>query len=183
MELIDTSIKDLKIIKSKFFKDERGYFFESFKNSNFEKFFPKIKFIQENESYSKKGVLRGLHFQQNPYSQAKLVRVVKGIVQDVAVDLRQGSETFGKYESVILSDENKYQFFIPKGFAHGFLVLSDYAVLSYKIDNDYSPTHESGIRYDDKNLNIDWKIDKSKLIISEKDLKLYTLTEIKKSLF
>ena len=168
MEIVNTKIKDLKILKPKFISDERGYFMESFKSN----LFSDINFIQDNESMSSKGVLRGLHFQEPPYSQSKLVRVVSGEVLDVAVDLRKESDTYGMYESIVLSSENKLQFFIPKGFAHGFVVLSKTAIFSYKVDNPYSKLHEGGIIYNDFTLNIDWKIDKSKLIISEKDINL-----------
>jgi len=178
MEIIKTSIEGLLIIKPKIFEDERGYFMESFKESFIKDNFPEIHFVQDNESKSSYGVLRGLHFQKPPFEQTKLVRVVKGVVQDVAVDLRTDSPTYGKYESIILSDENKKQLFIPKGFAHGFIVLSNEAVLSYKVDNLYSPKFESGIHYKDKNLNIDWKIEKKNIIVSDKDNKLICLKKI-----
>lgn len=179
MEIITTALKDLLIIKPKVFEDDRGYFMESFKQSFIEENFPGIKFIQENESKSNYGVLRGLHFQTAPYEQTKLVRVVKGKVLDIAVDLRKGSETYGKWESFILSSSNKKQLLIPKGMAHGFVVLSKTAVFSYKVDNVYSPGHESGIIYNDPNLNIDWKLSHSKLIISKKDKLLKTIEDLK----
>lgn len=170
MEIIKTSIEDLVLIQPKVFEDERGYFMESFKESFINHNFPDLKFIQDNESKSSYGVLRGLHFQKPPFEQTKLVRVINGKVLDVAVDLRPDSDTFGKYESVILSDKNKKQFLIPKGFAHGFVVLSKEAVFSYKVDNYYSPQHDSGIRYD--SFDIDWLIPTSEMIISEKDKNL-----------
>jgi len=172
MEIIKTSIQGLFIIKPKVFFDERGYFLESFKEDFFKKNFPEIHFIQNNESKSSYGVLRGLHFQKPPFEQTKLVRVIKGKILDIAVDLRKDSLTFGKYESIILSGNNKKQFLIPKEFAHGFVVLSKTAIVSYKVDNIYSPDHESGIIYNDQNLNIDWKLNNQDLTISKKDLKL-----------
>jgi dTDP-4-dehydrorhamnose 3,5-epimerase len=131
-----------------------------------------VNFVQENESESSRGVLRGLHFQNPPYMQSKLVRCVKGVVLDVALDLRKDSKTYGMFESAILTAENKNQLFIPKGFAHGFVVLSETAILSYKVDNYYNPESESGIIWDDHDLNIDWKLDKAEIIVSEKDTKL-----------
>ena len=147
MEIIKTFIEDLVIIQPKVFEDERGYFMESFKDSFIKENFPEIKFIQDNESKSSYGVLRGLHFQKPPFEQTKLVRVIEGEIQDVAVDLRKESPTYGKYYSIVLSGTNKKQLLIPKGFAHGFLTLSDYAILSYKVDEIYSPTHDFGIIY------------------------------------
>ena len=169
MEIIKTSIDGLVIIQPTVFEDERGYFMESFKESFIKENFPDIHFIQDNESRSSYGVLRGLHFQKSPYEQTKLVRVVEGEVLDVAVDLRQNSKTLGKYESVILSGKNKKQFFIPKGFAHGFLTLSSYATMLYKVDNPYSPNHDSGIIYNDSELNIHWGTHLKNPIISTKD--------------
>lgn len=175
MTVTDTFIKDLKIIEPKVFGDQRGYFFETWKKSDFEAagidFIP----VQQNESSSTYGVVRGLHFQLNPYSQAKLVRCVVGKVLDVAVDVRKGSPTFGKYFSVELSEENKRQFFIPRGFAHGFSVLSDYAVFSYLCDNVYNKESEGGIIFNDPELGIDWKIPQDKMILSDKDTKHPTL--------
>lgn len=175
MTVTDTFIKDLKIIEPKVFGDQRGYFFETWKKSDFEAagidFIP----VQQNESSSTYGVVRGLHFQLNPYSQAKLVRCVVGKVLDVAVDVRKGSPTFGKYFSVELSEENKRQFFIPRGFAHGFSVLSDYAVFSYLCDNVYNKESEGGIIFNDPELAIDWKIPQDKMILSDKDTKHPTL--------
>lgn len=172
MEILKTSIEGLVIIQPKVFEDERGYFMESFKENFIEETFPDVHFIQDNESKSKHGVLRGLHFQKPPFEQNKLVRVIQGEVLDVAVDLRKGSDSYGKYESTVLSGMNKKQFFIPKGFAHGFVVLSNEAILTYKVDNIYSYKHESGIIYNDKSLSIDWKVPSNKLTISAKDLTL-----------
>ena len=169
MEIIKTSIKDLIIIMPKVFEDERGYFMESYKVSLIKENFPEINFIQDNESKSSYGVLRGLHFQKPPFEQTKLVRVVEGEVQDVAVDLRPGSPTYGKHESIILSGKNKKQFLIPKGFAHGFLTLSKKAIVSYKVDNKYSHSHEEGIHFDDRILQINWKLKKRDIRVSVKD--------------
>ena len=169
MEIVKTSIEGLVIIQPKVFEDERGYFMESYKESFIKENFPDIYFIQDNESKSSYGVLRGLHFQKPPFEQTKLVRVVQGEVLDVAVDLRKNSPTFGKWESVVLSGDNKKQFFIPKGFAHGFVVLSKKAVFSYKVDNLYNISHESGINPLDTSLNIDWKISEDQLLLSIKD--------------
>ena len=178
MEIIKTSIKGLVIIQPKVFEDERGYFMESYKENFIKENFPDIHFIQDNESKSSYGVLRGLHFQKPPFEQTKLVRVIEGEVLDVAVDLRKKSSTYGKWESIILSGENKKQFLIPKGFAHGFVVLSMEAIFSYKVDNYYAPEYDSGIRYNDTSLDIDWKINTEKLIISTKDKELKTLDEL-----
>jgi dTDP-4-dehydrorhamnose 3,5-epimerase len=172
MEIVKTSIEGLVIIQPKVFEDERGYFMESYKESFIKENFPDIQFIQDNESKSSYGVLRGLHFQKPPFEQTKLVRVVQGEVLDVAVDLRKNSPTYGKWESVLLSWENKKQFFIPKGFAHGFVVMSDEAIFSYKVDNPYAPDYDSGIKYDDPILNIEWMIENDKLIVSPKDYRL-----------
>ena len=175
MTVTDTFIKDLKIIEPKVFGDQRGYFFEAWKKSDFEAAGIDFVPVQQNESSSTYGVVRGLHFQLNPYSQAKLVRCVVGKVLDVAVDIRKGSPTFGKHFSVELSEENKRQFFIPRGFAHGFSVLSDYAVFSYLCDNVYNKESEGGIIFNDPALGIDWKVPQDKMIFSEKDLKHPTL--------
>jgi dTDP-4-dehydrorhamnose 3,5-epimerase len=175
MTVTDTFIKDLKIIEPKVFGDQRGYFFETWKKSDFEAAGIDFTPVQQNESSSTYGVVRGLHFQLNPYSQAKLVRCVVGKVLDVAVDVRKGSPTFGKYFSVELSEENKRQFFIPRGFAHGFSVLSDYAVFSYLCDNVYNKESEGGIIFNDSELGIDWKIPQDKMILSDKDTKHPTL--------
>jgi dTDP-4-dehydrorhamnose 3,5-epimerase len=177
MKIIDTKISGLKIIEPKIFTDSRGSFKESYNSINFKKNFGEINFIQDNESVSKKGVLRGFHFQKPPFEQAKLVRCLIGTVIDVAVDLRTNSATFGRYEKVLLSEKNNKQLFIPRGFAHAFLVLSDYALFSYKVDNIYSPDHDSGIIWNDPELNIDWHFDKSEIIVSEKDSKLKFLKD------
>lgn len=170
MEYIKTEIEGVYVIEPKVFEDARGYFFEAFKSEDFKKNIGNIDFIQDNESKSSRGVLRGLHYQKGKYSQAKLVRVIKGRVLDVAVDLRKSSKTFGKHVMVELSGENKRQFFIPRGFAHGFLVLSDDAVFTYKVDNVYAPEHEASIRFDDKKLGIDWPLNPSEILTSKKDL-------------
>lgn len=172
MEIIKTSIDGLVVIQPRIFNDERGYFMESFKESFVKENFPDIYFIQDNESKSSYGVLRGLHFQNPPFEQTKLVRVIEGEVLDVAVDLRMNSPKFGKWESVILSGENKKQFLIPKGFAHGFVVLSKTAIFSYKVDNPYSKQHDSGIKYNDPTLNINWLIDNKTIKLSDKDRNL-----------
>lgn len=178
MNYIETEISGVWIIEPKVFKDARGYFMEAFKQAEFEQNIGKINFIQDNESCSSKGVLRGLHYQLAPYSQSKLVRVITGRVLDVAVDLRVGSFTFGKYVSVELSAENKRQFFIPQGFAHGFHVLSEEAVFTYKVDNPYMPSHERGLRFDDPAIGVDWGItDMDAVNLSEKDTKAPLLSE------
>ena len=174
MNFIKTKIPDLIIIEPTIFGDHRGYFLESFNQRKFEKHLNKIEFVQHNESKSTKGVLRGLHFQKPPYSQAKLVRCITGRVLDVVLDIRKGSPSYGKYEIVELSGENKRQLFVPRGFAHGFVVLSEEAIISYKVDNWYAPDHESGILWNDESLNIDWKIDDSEVILSDKDKELLT---------
>ena len=171
MKVIDTEIEGLVILEPQVFGDDRGYFFESFSLKRFEEKVSKTVFVQDNESKSKYGVLRGLHYQLPPYTQAKLVRVVKGRVLDVAVDIRKGSPTFGKHVAVELSEENKLQFFLPKGFAHGFAVLSEEAIFQYKCDEYYAPDHEGAIRYDDPELGIDWKLPVEDIILSEKDKK------------
>ena len=174
MEYIKTAIEGVFILKPHVFDDARGYFFEVWKKDEFEHHIGKIEFVQDNESKSSHGVLRGLHYQKGEYSQAKLVRVIKGKVLDVAVDIRKSSPTFGKYVMVELSDENKYQFFIPRGFAHGFLVLSDEAIFTYKVDNGYAPQQEASILWNDKDLNIEWPIAAEDIQTSEKDLKAST---------
>ena len=172
MTYTETEIPGVWIIEPKVFNDTRGYFMEAFKQEEFEKHIGKISFIQDNESCSSKGVLRGLHYQLAPYSQSKLVRVIKGCVLDIAVDVRKGSPTYGKYVAVELSDENKRQLFIPQGFAHGFHVLSDEAIFTYKVDNPYKPSHEGGIRYNDPTIHVDWHITADEVInLSEKDAK------------
>ena len=157
------------LIEPKVFHDARGYFMEAFKEEEFRTQVGEVHFVQDNESKSSFGVLRGLHYQKGDYSQAKLVRVIKGKVLDVAVDLRKESSTFGKYVSVELSEENKRQFFIPRGFAHGFLVLSEEAIFTYKVDNVYAPHAEASIRYDDPTIGIDWPIAPEQMLLSEKD--------------
>lgn len=169
MEIIQTSIEGLLVIEPKIFKDSRGYFFESFNQKEFEEKVGRINFVQDNESKSTYGVVRGLHFQNPPYSQSKLVRVVKGAVLDVAVDLRKDSATYGKYVAMELTEENHKQLFIPKGFAHGFSVLSQEAVFQYKCDNFYAPQSEGAILWNDEDINIDWRIPADKIIVSDKD--------------
>ena len=170
MEYKKTNIEGVWIMEPKVFNDNRGYFYEVWKQSDFDKNIGKhVEFVQDNESKSTFGVLRGLHYQKGEYSQAKLVRVLKGKVLDVAVDLRKDSPTLGKYVMVELSNENKRQFFIPRGFAHGFLVLSDQAIFTYKVDNVYAPQSEAGIRWNDETIGIEWPIDMNKVITSEKD--------------
>ena len=171
MKVIETEIEGVFILEPWVFGDDRGYFFESFSLKHFEEKVSKTVFVQDNESKSKYGVLRGLHYQLPPYTQAKLVRVVKGRVLDVAVDIRKGSPTFGKYVAVELSEENKLQFFLPKGFAHGFAVLSEEAIFQYKCDEYYAPDYEGAICYDDPDLGIDWKLPLEDVILSEKDKK------------
>lgn len=178
MEIIETSIKDLVIIQPKVFNDDRGYFMESFKESFIKKNFPDIHFIQDNESRSSYGVLRGLHFQKPPFEQTKLVRVIEGEVLDVAVDLRRKSQTFGKHFEILLSGENKKQLLIPRGFAHGFVVLSQEVIFNYKVDNIYSPESEGGILYNDPDLAINWRIKEQDLIVSPKDLILKQLRDV-----
>ncbi|MBR4363332.1 MAG: dTDP-4-dehydrorhamnose 3,5-epimerase [Prevotella sp.] len=170
MEYIETAIKGVFIIEPRVFSDTRGYFMEAWKKADFEEHIGKVDFIQDNESKSTYGVLRGLHYQKGGYAQAKLVRVIKGKVLDVAVDIRKSSPTFGQHIMVELSEENKRQFFIPRGFAHGFLVLSDEAVFTYKVDNVYAPQQEAGIRWNDPDLNIQWPINQKDVMTSEKDL-------------
>ena len=170
MNYIQTEIDGVWLIEPKVFFDERGYFMEAFKKEEFESHIGPVNFVQDNESKSSFGVLRGLHYQKGEYSQAKLVRVIKGEVLDVAVDLRKSSPTFGKYVSVLLSEENKRQFFIPRGFAHGFAVLSEEAVFQYKCDEFYTPESEGGIQLIDEALGINWKIPVENAILSEKDL-------------
>ena len=170
MNIKQTKLKGCFIIEPQVFNDKRGYFLESFNQKKFNQYTEENTiFVQDNESFSSKGVLRGLHYQTGAYSQAKLVRVIKGEVLDVAVDIRKNSSTFGQYESVLLSGDNKKQLFVPRGFAHGFVVLSDVAIFSYKCDNFYNKEFEAGIIYNDSTINIDWKLKQNDLIISEKD--------------
>ena len=177
MEFKKTAIKGVYIIEPRVFNDARGYFFEAWKQEEFNAHIGQVNFIQDNESKSLRGVLRGLHYQKGELSQAKLVRVIKGKVLDVAVDIRKSSPTFGQHVMVELSEDNKRQFFIPRGFAHGFLVLSDEAIFTYKVDNVYAPQAEAGIRWNDPALNIDWPIDPREVLTSEKDLKQPLLSE------
>jgi len=170
MNYIETAIKGAYVIEPKVFNDARGYFFEAWKQEEFDTNIGKVNFIQDNESKSSYGVLRGLHYQKGDFSQAKLVRVIKGRVLDVAVDIRKSSPTFGQHVMVELSEDNKRQFFIPRGFAHGFLVLSEEAIFTYKVDNIYAPQAEAGIRWNDPVLNIQWPIDPKEVLTSEKDL-------------
>ena len=166
-----TGIEGVVVIEPRIFKDERGYFFESFSQREFNEKVMPVNFVQDNESMSSYGVMRGLHFQQMPYTQSKLVRCVKGAVLDVAVDIRKGSPTYGQHVAVELTEENHLQFFIPRGFAHGFAVLSETAVFQYKCDNFYAPQADGGIQLRDESLGIDWKIPVAEAILSEKDLK------------
>jgi dTDP-4-dehydrorhamnose 3,5-epimerase len=179
MKITTTAIEGVVILEPKVFGDERGYFFESFSQQEFEEKVCKTTFIQDNESSSCYGVLRGLHFQKPPHAQAKLVRVVKGKVLDIAVDIRKGSPTFGHHVSTELSGENKRQLFIPRGFAHGFAVLSDEVIFQYKCDNYYAPESEDGILWNDPALGIDWKLPAEDVILSEKDKKNRLLNELK----
>lgn len=171
MEVIKTAIEGLLILKPRVFEDARGYFFESFSQRDFEKEVGKVTFVQDNESMSSYGVMRGLHFQRPPFTQSKLVRCVRGTVLDVAVDIRKGSPTYGQHVAVELSEQNHLQFFIPHGFAHGFAVLSETAVFQYKCDNFYAPQADGGISILDESLGIDWRIPVDRAILSEKDTK------------
>lgn len=177
MEIINTAIDGVVIIEPCVFKDTRGYFFESFSQREFEEKVRKIKFVQDNESMSSYGVMRGLHFQRPPFSQSKLVRCVKGAVLDVAVDIRKGSPTYGQHVAVELTEDNHRQFFVPRGFAHGFAVLSETAVFQYKCDNFYAPEADGGISIKDENLCIDWRIPVDNAILSEKDIKHVSLKD------
>lgn len=181
MNFIPTKLQGCYIIEPKIILDERGYFMESFNEKTFQEGVEQaVHFVQDNQSFSTKGVLRGLHYQTGEHSQAKLVRVLQGEVLDVAVDIRPDSRTFGQYESVLLSDENKKQFFVPRGFAHGFLVLSETATFFYKCDNFYNKESEGGIIYNDETINIDWQFSLEDLIISEKDKVQPTIENAKK---
>jgi dTDP-4-dehydrorhamnose 3,5-epimerase len=178
MKIEKSKLEDCFVITPKVFEDHRGYFFESFNQTKFNKAIEKrINFIQDNESKSDRGVLRGLHFQLPPYTQAKLVRVIQGKVLDVAVDIRKNSPTYGQHHSVILSADNKKQFFVPKGFAHGYAVLSETAIFSYKIDSNYMPSHESGILWNDKDLKIDWRLTNENIILSDRDKSLQSFKD------
>lgn len=178
MNVIETDIDGLVIIEPRVFGDSRGYFFESFSERDFKREVADVDFVQDNESKSSYGVVRGLHFQKPPYAQAKLVRVVKGKVLDVAVDLRKESPTFGRYVAMELSEENHRQMFIPRGFAHGFSVLSEEVIFQYKCDNYYAPQSEGAVAWDDPDLDIDWKIPAEKVLLSEKDKKHPRLKDI-----
>ena len=178
MTIEKTPIKDLVIINPTVFEDSRGYFFEAYNQAKFQENEIKYQFIQDNQSYSTRGVIRGLHLQINPYAQAKLVRVLQGEILDVAVDLRKNSPTYGQHFSVVLSAENKKQLMVPHGFAHGFSVLSETASVLYKVDQLYHKESERGIRYDDPTLAIDWQLDSKEIIVSEKDLILPSFEDI-----
>lgn len=169
MEVIKTDIEGVVIIEPRIFRDDRGYFFESFSQRDFQGKVCNTVFVQDNESKSSYGVLRGLHFQKPPYAQSKLVRVIKGAVLDVAVDIRKGSPTFGQHVAVELTEDNHRQFFIPRGFAHGFSVLTDEVIFQYKCDNFYAPQSEGALAWDDPDLGIDWRLPAEKVILSEKD--------------
>lgn len=171
MNIIQTSIPGVVIIEPRLFRDDRGYFFESFSERDFNAQVREVKFVQDNESMSSYGVMRGLHFQRPPYTQSKLVRCVKGAVLDVAVDIRKGSPTYGQHVAVELTEENHRQFFVPRGFAHGFAVLSETAIFQYKCDNFYHPEADGGISILDDSLGIDWHIPTDHAILSEKDTK------------
>ncbi len=179
MKFIKTKIKDLIILEPTVFGDKRGYFLESYNKDKLEEILGKVSFVQDNESKSSKGVLRGLHFQKPPFDQAKLVRCIEGKVLDVVVDLRNGSKTYGQHTAIELSSENKKQLFVPCGFAHGFLVLSESAIFAYKVDNKYAPEYDAGICWNDPILNIQWGFDESQIIVSKKDSKLPFFSEFK----
>ena len=179
MEFIQQFIREVILVKPKIFGDERGYFIETFRQDKFEEAVGyKVDFLQDNESKSTKGVLRGLHFQLPPYAQSKLVRVIEGKVLDVAVDIRLGSPTFGQSVTAELSGENKHQLFVPRGFAHGFVVLSETATFAYKVDNYYSPECDRGLAFNDSSLNIDWQLPTEQLKLSEKDQKQLDLQDL-----
>ena len=177
MPFITTDIADLVIFEPAVYKDERGYFFESYNEQTFRKEGIANRFVQDNQSFSRYGVIRGLHYQLDPYAQAKLIRVLQGRILDIAVDIRRNSPTYGKYVSVELSDDNRRQLLVPRGFAHGFSVLSETAVVSYKCDAFYHKDSEGGLRYDDPQLNIDWQIPAGKAIVSSKDIELPLFAE------
>ncbi|WP_044262415.1 dTDP-4-dehydrorhamnose 3,5-epimerase [Bacteroides timonensis] len=178
MEIIKTAIEGVVIIEPRLFKDGRGYFFESFNQREFEEKVCKTTFVQDNESKSSYGVIRGLHFQKPPFAQSKLVRVVKGTVLDVAVDIRKGSPTFGQHVAVELTEENHRQFFIPRGLAHGFSVLSDEVIFQYKCDNFYAPEYEGALAWNDPDLGINWKIPVEQVLVSEKDMRHSNLRDL-----
>lgn len=179
MKITKTDFDNLIVIESDYFRDERGYFAETFRIDQLEDYLKmNINFVQDNESCSKKNVLRGLHFQAPPFAQSKLVRVLSGSVLDVVVDIRKGSKTYGKYLSFILSSENKKQLFIPKGYAHGFLSMEDNTIFSYKVDNRYNARHDYGINFADSSININWRKNHKEFIVSEKDKSLPQLSDI-----
>ena len=178
MKVTKTTLPDVLVFEPKVFGDDRGYFFESFREDEVKKHIGNVNFVQDNESYSEYGVLRGLHFQRPPFTQSKLVRVMQGEVLDVAVDIRIGSPTYGEHVAVLLTAENKKQLWVPQGFAHGFVVLSKTAQFAYKCDNYYSPTHDGGISWDDPVLGIDWQVALEKVRLSEKDKKQDTLAAV-----
>jgi dTDP-4-dehydrorhamnose 3,5-epimerase len=176
MNIYETNIQGLKVVEPRVFEDSRGYFFEAYNELNFQSAGIGCRFVQDNQSRSSYGVIRGLHYQQNPFAQSKLVRVLEGTILDVAVDIRKGSPTFGQHVAVELSAENKKQLFLPAGFAHGFSVLSETAIVLYKCDSFYNKESEGGIRFDDTTLNIDWKVPADRAIISDKDQQLPSFT-------
>jgi dTDP-4-dehydrorhamnose 3,5-epimerase len=179
MQVTETKLKDCFIIEPIIFGDKRGYFFETFNKEKFKELTgKKIEFLQDNEAFSNKGILRGLHFQKGEFAQAKLVRVIKGRVLDVAVDLRPNSKTFGEHFSCVLSEENKKQLFVPKGFAHGYSVLEDNTIFVYKCDNFYYPKSEGGILYNDPTLNINWMLSEEEIEVSDKDKVLKSFNEL-----
>lgn len=179
MKVIKTSIPDILIFEPTVFGDDRGYFMESFRDDIIKKHIGDVNFVQDNESFSQYGVLRGLHFQRPPFTQSKLVRVIQGEVLDVAVDIRLDSPTYGQHVAILLSDENKRQLWVPKGFAHGFAVLSKTALFNYKCDNYYAPDYDGGLAWDDSKIDIDWKLPKEDIQLSEKDKDHPLLSEIK----
>ena len=179
MKFSKAIIPGIVVIEPTVLSDKRGYFLESFNKNEFEKAIGKVSFVQDNESRSSKGVLRGLHYQKPPFAQAKLVRCIEGEILDIAVDIRKDSPTYGLYHSDVLSSENKKQLFIPKGFAHGFVVLSEYAVFAYKVDNTYAPDCEAGILWNDKELGVEWGVNEKEIFISDKDDQLPLFSEFK----
>jgi dTDP-4-dehydrorhamnose 3,5-epimerase len=179
MKFSKAIIPGIVVIEPTVLSDKRGYFLESFNKNEFEKAIGKVSFVQDNESRSSKGVLRGLHYQKPPFAQAKLVRCIEGEILDIAVDIRKDSPTYGLYHSDVLSSENKKQLFIPKGFAHGFVVLSEYAVFAYKVDNTYAPDYEAGILWNDKELGVEWGVNEKEIFISDKDDQLPLFSEFK----
>ena len=179
MKITETHIADLLLLEPAVFGDERGYFFESYNEARFREQGLNFDFIQDNEAKSGRGVLRGLHFQNPPYAQTKLIRAISGEILDVAVDLRAGSKTYGQHYSVRLTEQNKLQLLVPKGFAHGYVVLSETAVVAYKVDEKYAPEAEDGLMWNDESLAIDWKISAEEVILSEKDRKLQLLKNFK----